>query len=227
MTERREWILLGEAFDLIALTPAIKTRAAERVLARRSKIADVINLETEDAMSEAGLNGGLQFRGLKAKHAKALIPVPPEWFGVRARRWVRTPRGVDPDDNELWFAPLHQEQDNSFVVAASFAAQNGVKPQRWFKVQVRTTTLEIVLKTLDGAMPEAAPKTPRPSARIIKDAVASISASGAPVTAGRVIEVLQKQGYKPAREPVRDALKKAGLTRNVGRPSAARNSPKS
>jgi hypothetical protein len=121
---------------------------------------------------------------------------------------------------------LHQEQDNSFVVAASFAAQNGVKPQRWFKLQGRTTTLEIFLKTL-GAMPEAAPKTPRPSARIIKDAVASISASGAPVTAGRVIEELQKQGYKPAREPVRDALKKAGLTRNVGRPPAARNSPKS
>lgn len=227
MTERREWIPLGEAFDLIALTPVIKTRADERVLARRSKITDMINLETEDAMSEAGLNGGLQFRGLKAKHAKALIPVPSEWFGVRARRWVRTPRGVDPDGNELWFAPLHQEQDNSFVVAASFAAQNGVKPQRWFKVQVRTTTLETFLKTLDGAMPEAPPKTPRPSARIIKDAVASISASGAPVTAGRVIEELQKQGYTPAREPVRDALKKAGLSRKVGRPSAARNSPKS
>ncbi|WP_139372924.1 hypothetical protein [Nitrobacter vulgaris] len=218
---------MGEAFDLIALTPKIKLRADERVFARRSEIDDVINLETEDAMSEAGLNGRLEFRGLKAKHGKALIPVPPEWFGVRARRWVRTPRGIDPDSNELWFAPLHQEQDNSFVVAASFAAQNGVHPQRWFKVQVRTKTLETFLKTLDGAMPEATPKTPRPSTKIIKDAVASISASGAPVTAGRVIEKLQMLGYKPARGPIRDALKEAGLTRRVGRPSAAHNSPKS
>ncbi|HWM83568.1 MAG TPA: hypothetical protein VNQ56_16025 [Pseudolabrys sp.] len=229
MSESREWMPLGEAFALIATTPVIRARAEERLvdLTRHFDITDAINLEAEDAMSEAGLNGGIQFRGQKAKHAKAPIPVPTEWFGARARRWIRTPRGIDSDSNELWLAPLHQEQDKNFDLAANFAAQKPVKPQRWFKVQVQTKTLSTFLMTLGSAMPEAEPKTPRPSIKIIKEIVAALSASGALVTHNRVEEELQERGYKPTRQSIRDAIKKARLTRKVGRPSAADNSPKS
>jgi hypothetical protein len=229
MTERREWIPLGEAFDLIAAAPVIKARADERLvdLPRHFDITDAINLETEDAVSEAGLDGGMQFRGLKAKHAKAHTPVPPEWFGARARRWVRTPRGVDPDNDELWLAPLHQEQDKDFVLAANFAAQKHVKPQRWFKVQVQTKTLETFLKTLGSAMPEAAPIRRRPSTAVINRILAQLSGSGAQVTEGMALRELRNQGYAPTRQSVRDAREAAGLTPGRGRPRTIDKSPKS
>jgi hypothetical protein len=229
MSENREWIPLGEVFDLIAAAPVIKARAEERLpyLTRDFYIFDAINLETEDAMSQAGLDGGMQFRGMKAERAKALIPVPMEWFGAQARRWVRTPRGIDPDNNELWFAPLHQEQGKNFDLAANFSAQGQVKPQRWFKVQVQTETLSAFLKTLDSAMPEAEPKTRRPSAQVLRETVATLNASGALVTEGRVKDELQKQGHAPTRKSIRDAIEEAHLTRKVGRPPAAANSPKS
>lgn len=134
-------------------------------------------------MSESGLDGRLQFRGRKAKHAKEIIPVSTDWFGAQAARWVKIPRGIDPDSNELWFAPLHQEQDKKFDLSASFAAQKHVKPQTWFKVQVQMKTLKLFPKALGSTVPEAEPK-PRPSVKIINDAVAALSASGAPVTAG-------------------------------------------
>jgi len=229
MSESREWISLGEAFDLIVTTPVIKARAKERLpyLTRDFDISDAINLETEDAMSESGLDGGMQFRGMKAKHAKALIPIPTEWFEARARRWIRTPRGIDPDSNELWFAPLHQEQDKNFDLAANFADQGHVKPQRWFKVEVQTKTLKTFLETLGSAMPEAQPKTRRPSSKIIKDILAALSPSGAPVSPDSVKEELKKQGYAPTRKSIRGAIEEARLTRKVGRPSVTGNSPKS
>jgi hypothetical protein len=229
MTERREWMPLGEAFDLIAAAPVIKARADERLLdlPRQFDITDAINLETEDAISEAGLDGGMQFRGFKAKHAKTHIPVPQEWFGARARRWVRTPRGVDPDNNELWLAPLHQEQDKNFAMAANFAAQKHVKPQRWFKVQVQTKTLETFLRMLGSEIPGATPIKRRPSPVAINEIVAELRQSGAEVTERMALQEFRNQGYDPTRKSVRDAMEAAGLNRGRGRPSTTDKSPKS
>ena len=90
MSESREWISLGEAFDLIVTTPVIKARAKERLpyLTRDFDISDAINLETEDAMSESGLDGGMQFRGMKAKHADPVhIIVWEDTLAVDRRIW--------------------------------------------------------------------------------------------------------------------------------------------
>jgi RES domain-containing protein len=132
-----KWSPLGEAFDLIAATPVIEARAQERLpyLSRYLDITDAVKLETEDAMSCAGLSGALQFEGRQKERAKD-SSIPTEWFEARARRWIYTPRGVEPDSNQLWFAPLHQEQDKNFDIVANFAAQALIEPERWFKVRV-------------------------------------------------------------------------------------------
>lgn len=105
-----KWSPLGEAFELIAATPVIEARAQERLpyLCRYFDITDAVKLETEDAMSCAGQSGSLEFEGQQNERAKDLS-IPKEWFEARARRWIYTPRGVEPDSNQLWLAPLHQE----------------------------------------------------------------------------------------------------------------------
>lgn len=221
MSEAREWIPLGEAFDRIAATVAVRDEAKKRQpkLPNGWDIADAINLATEEVMSGAGRLGKLRFRGLKTKYARKHFPVPTTWFGARAGNEVVAPRGVDPDADQLWFTPLHQVQDEDFIAAVEFEVKERADVPRWYDVFVQTETLNTFLATLGDTMPEAVPPTRRPSAKAIRIAIAALSGH---VTVRSVKEELRKQGYAPTRASVASAIKKAGVTRSRGRPPASR-----
>ena len=191
MSETREWIPLGEAFDLIAKTAAVNADAEKRQpnLPDGWDTADAINLVTEEAMSAAGRLGKLRFRGLKTEYAKKPFPVPTTWFEARAGNEVVAPRGVDPDAGQLWVTPLHQVQDEDFIAAAEFEVKDRADVPRWYDVVVQTETLDIFLTTLGATTPESAPPKRRPSVNTIKNAIAELSGH---VTERALIEKLRR-----------------------------------
>jgi hypothetical protein len=168
MSEHREWIPLREAFDLVAATPEIETRArawledypkgwdinaagVQRWLAafvENWTIADAINLVTEEAISEGGRTAALRFRGLRGETENERSSVPAEWFEERRSGCVSLRRGVDPDSDTLTFAPLHQVQDDDFVSAVDFQVDDREPAPCWRDVLVESSTLETFLNGL-------------------------------------------------------------------------------
>jgi hypothetical protein len=220
---------LNEAFHLIADAAATKINAKIKLIQLPAcySLYDAINLVTEEAMSEAGRTGSLQFSGWKSEYAAKERRVPTTWFEARGGSSITSPRGVDPDNDMLLFSPLHNPLHDDFDEAVAFEVQGYDASPRWFNVTVQAGNLSAFLSGSGGAIPAARPTLRRPSGKVINDILAQLRESGAEVTERIALQEFRNQGYAPTRNSVRDAMKAANLTRGRGRPPTTDNSPKS
>lgn len=228
-TDSRGHYSLDEAFHLIGDAEGTKIKAKIKLIQLPTcySLYDVINLVTEEAMSEAGRTGALQFSGRKSEYATKESCVPSAWFEARGGSSITSPRGVDPDRDMLRFSPLHDPLHDDFDEALTFEVQGREAIPCWFNVTVQAKSLSSFLSANGGAIPTAEPTRRRPSGKAINDILARLRASGAKVTLGTALQEFRNQGYAPTRESIRDAMKAVRLTRGRGRPPTTDKSPKS